>query len=615
MSVLAAAVVFDEGADAAAIVDRLLAAMSARGPEGLQKEAAGAAALGFGVFRTLPEPGAVRQPARARDGSCLVVFDGRLDNRDEVSRLAAGAADCGDAELVAELCASRGEAGLSDLLGDFALAVWDERRQILWLARDVCGQRPLYLRREPTYVAAATELQAVVRLGAPTINEGFVGEALTGVTTSLVDTLYGNISRVPPGHIVSVGHGEVTMRRFSSLTAVAPAPRTDREWAEEFRARMLRAVRSRARAAGPVGVMLSGGRDSGVLLTAARVSDVPGLTAWTFDGTREATEVPFARETAGLLQVPLRIVPPSASTYDYRAATARFLDRALYPSGANSMALRRAAAAAGTRVLLSGAGGDELLATNAWHAADLLARRRWRALASAWRTLRATTDAPTTRELIQATLVPCVPRWARRVARQVHPPSRRYPWIDRRFAARVALDDRLRARPPAGALSAGAYAHWLRITGGDAVRAAEETDLLSAESGTEERTPYYDRRLIELALAAPAHLLATAPEQKLLGRLAFAGELPRSLAHPREALQFEHLLVHALDRIGGAAFFRRLVTEEAGWVNGAWVRDRVAVVWPIVGPPDWEAASALWNVAAVELWLRHVQNPKASSTP
>jgi asparagine synthase (glutamine-hydrolysing) len=613
MSVLAAAATLDAGPGAGAIVDRLLAAMAGRAPDGQGRIAAGRAALGYGFLRTLPERGAGAQPAWARNRSCVAVLEGRLDNRDEIAKRAGVSLsiDTGDAALAAELYAARGEEAFTALLGDFAVALWDERRQHLLLARDVCGARPLYVWRGPNLLAAATELQALARLGSTRINEGGVGEALTGTTTSLVDTLYQDISRVPPGHLVLVRGGAAATRRYTDFQPLACPPRTDEDWADELRTRLVRAVRVRARAAGPVGVMLSGGRDSGVLLTAARAGAAPDVTAWTLDGPPAANEVPFARETARALGVPLRVTPPTAAAYDYAASAARFCDRAIYPSGANSLGLRRAAAAEGVRVLLSGAWGDELLGTNAWHCADLLAAGRLIRLARAWRTLRTTTDAPAPRDLLQATVVPCVPRSIRGALARMGAAPHRYPWIDSRFQARIALADRLRARPPAGGLSAGAYAHRLCLAGGDAMRAAEETDLLQAESGTEERPAYLDRQLIELAQAVPPHLLAAAPEQKLLARLAFTRELPASLVHPREALRFEYLLVQALDRIGGARFFRRLLAEEAGWVNGPWVRDRLAAVWPVVGPPDWEAASALWNVAAVELWLRHEQRRPA----
>jgi asparagine synthase (glutamine-hydrolysing) len=604
MSALAAVVTragADPGVDARALIER----MRGRGPDHVAMACDGPAALGFALLRTLPEDAPGAQPATDRVGRCLVVLDGRLDNRQELAD-ACGLTGRGrtDAALVAEAWSVGGESILSTLLGDYALVVWDKPRRALFAARDVFGRRPLYVRQDDRAVTLASELQAIARGSALPINEGMVAETLAGGITSLTDTVYAGVSRLKPGWVLRVEGDRITTSRAVSFS-IDRAPRRDAEWAEELRVRLTAAVRARLRAVGRPGVLLSGGIDSGSILTAA-VTSGAAVTAWTIDWPKPATETTRARETAGALGVSHTVVPPSAGDYDYAASARAALDRAAHPGGANSMGVRRAAASAGARVLLTGVGGDEVLGTNAWHAADLLRAGRMAALVRAWRTLAATTDPPTRRELWQATLAPFVPRALAGLARRASGLPDVPPWIARPFAERMSLADRLRARDVPRADTIAGCAQLWHACGGGIVAGLEETDRLAAESTTDDRSPFLDRRIVELALAAPAHLVAVARESKQLLREALADRLPLHLRRPVPALDYQPILLQALDRIGGAAFFRHLRAEEAGWVNGAWVRDRVASVWPVVGPPDWNAASALWNVAAVELWLKNL---------
>lgn len=608
MSALAALVSLDGAPAAARDIDALIGRMRLRGPDALHSLADGPAALGFALLQTLPDDRPGAQPAWDRTGGCVALLDGRIDNREDIADA------CGlrfegqaDAALLADAYQARGTNVLSQLLGDYALIIWDRNRRSLFATRDVFGRRPLFVRRGGATLMLASELQALVRSGPSSPDEGMVGEALTGSITSLTGTLYAGISRIRPGWLLRVEGGTIATTSIASVTATAQPPRTDAEWADAFRDRFDRAVRARTRACGPVGVMLSGGTDSTVVLTSACAGAAPGLSAWTIDGEPGASEVDAARGTAGAFGVEHTVVASSAASYDYAGSSARFLDRATYPSGANSMALRRAAAAAGTRVLLTGVGGDEGFSTNNWHCADLLAAGRLRALVRAWRTLAATTDPPTARDLLQATFAPQIPAWLGPIARRVSGLGRPPAWIDRRFASRIALADRLRERAAPTGHTVAERARLWHVCGGATVSGQEETDRLAAESTTDDRAPFFDRRVLELALSAPTHLVALAPENKAFVRAAYEAHLPARMRQPVPALNYEYLLAQALGRIGGRTFFDRLLVEEAGWVDGAWVRSRLATGWEdgrADGPADSDMALALWNIAAMELWAR-----------
>jgi asparagine synthase (glutamine-hydrolysing) len=111
----------------------MTSAMAYRGPDGIHHWVKGSVALGHCMLRTTPESLEEQQPLANEDESLVLVMDGRLDNREELQRAfrAHGINLRGqtDAELVLAAYQLWGEDSPNHLLGDFAYAVWDARRQ------------------------------------------------------------------------------------------------------------------------------------------------------------------------------------------------------------------------------------------------------------------------------------------------------------------------------------------------------------------------------------------------------------------------------------------------------------------------------------------------------
>jgi asparagine synthase (glutamine-hydrolysing) len=605
MSAIAAVVSIDGAPVAESEVRRLLDLMRRRGPDALGVVGLGSAALGHGLFQTVPEdvPGA--QPATDRRGIATVALDGRIDNRAEIAALG-HTRDAGqsDAALLAEAYAEVGDRVLPAMLGDFAAVIWDAPRRTLVAARDVFGLRPLLYRERARRVLMASEIQALVCDDLPDSDEGMVAEILAGRVTHLTSTLYRGVLRIPPGSMLTVADGRVTVNPFTVLTVGDVDRRPEAELYETLRALLADAVKVRARSSTAIGVMLSGGLDSTSVYAVARSGAAPDATPFTFDGPVGTTEVATARATVDHLGGSHHVVPPGVDRFDYAACAARHLDVPIGPPGANSTTLRERAAASGRRVILTGTGGDECFFTNTWRCADLLGGGRVVALAQAWRRLRASADPPTLRHLLQATAAPFVPRVVRPLARRAVTPD--LPGLDRRFVGRVALCDRLRQRRPTSGRTVGERTRLWNFVGGEAIGANEENDRAAADAGTEDRTPYYDRRVVQFALDLPAALVDLAPETKAFVRAAFGDRLPPLLRRPVAPLDFERLWVDGLVAAGGTGLFRRLRSAEAGWVDGGWVRARAERLdAPDAAarlPPD--EAAALWRIASVELWLR-----------
>jgi asparagine synthase (glutamine-hydrolysing) len=139
------------------------------------------------------------------------------------------------------------------------------------------------------------------------------------------------------------------------------------------------------------------------------------------------------------------------------------------------------------------------------------------------------------------------------------------------------------------------------------VYAFEDNDRVSALCGTEERMPYYDRRLVEFALAVPDDLLAGQPISKQFVRDAMAARLPPLFHTMRPCLDYEFINREGLEKLGGRALFDTLALADAGLVDGQVARDAADACWAGrsfrgFGPED--LSWPLWSLAAVEVWWR-----------
>jgi asparagine synthase (glutamine-hydrolysing) len=165
-----------------------------------------------------------RQPHVFGAGSVLC-WDGRLDNRDDLLLSLHHDLDTvdSDAALVAAAYTRWGEDCFRRLVGDWSLAIWDAPERRLLLARDYCGNRPLYYRATPEGVAWATRLDALLvafDLGTSPNEEYIAGRLTTGVPPGV--TPYKTIQNLRGGHwLLASAQRQVAVRRYWMF-----APRT-----------------------------------------------------------------------------------------------------------------------------------------------------------------------------------------------------------------------------------------------------------------------------------------------------------------------------------------------------------------------------------------------------
>ena len=178
-----------------------------------------------------------------------------------------------DTEAIVYLYQSEGPEFVRRLNGMFAIAIWDERRAQLFLARDHFGIKPLYYFHQSDRLAFASEVKALLELpGCPRrLNPEALHQYLTFQWVPDPLTLFEGIYKLPAGHYMLFKEGQLRMVEYWDLS-FPPAnhrfPGSERELAEELRQRFTRAVEMQLLSDVPLGTFLSAGLDSSSILAA-----------------------------------------------------------------------------------------------------------------------------------------------------------------------------------------------------------------------------------------------------------------------------------------------------------------------------------------------------------
>ena len=254
-----------------------------RAPAGPADPCLSTLARGRAIFQqrtivTTPEAAAETLPAAFADGRCLLAFDGRLDNRADLCRtLGIGRiAGLPDGAILAAAWEKWGEDSAAHLLGDFALAVWDDRRGSLTLACDqTTGGRPIYYHAVAARIVFSNSLAALLAL--PDVPRDLDPAALAGSARWLWPgngaTCFRDIRQLPPAGRLRWSEGRCTVDRYWQPDWSRRIHfRRDADYVETARDLLDRAVTAHSRVVGPLVCELSGGLDStAVAATAARL--------------------------------------------------------------------------------------------------------------------------------------------------------------------------------------------------------------------------------------------------------------------------------------------------------------------------------------------------------
>jgi asparagine synthase (glutamine-hydrolysing) len=595
-----------------ALLDRLLAGLAYRAPDGSAGVVNAHVALGLGSLVSLPRADVALTPVTLPEAELTLTFDGRIDNRADLCEALGAPPESTDAALVLAAVARWGRDAFVRLLGDFALALWDGRRQQLWLARDIHGVRPLYFRRTADVFMWASDLQTHVRWRPAGVNEGFVGEILADRVRHRTETIYDGILRLPAAHagIVKMDGTWQSWRYWMPDPERTVRYRDEREYGAQFRELVATAVAARVRSPnGAAGLFFSGGVDSTVLaLELARTAGTaPLLLTICAEGT-SANEGPAARKAADQIGLPQVALPAyRAVRADYEADTRVSLDLPAVPMRAISRPLEREARRRTLRVVMTGNGHEEWFFGNQLALADSISGADVPALVQRLHEWRGIPGGFSPWRALMLGLWLQFPEGARRALRAVTRRAIQRPWIDPAFAKRIFLQDRLRNEvetPPFRSIAKALT--WQSYMSGEQLLRIEHEQRALIAAGLDLRMPFFDRRLVELGLAIPEDVLCRDRQPRRVAFLAYEEEPLARLRGRVEGPDFSFMVAESVVAMG-PEFLDELLEGPVGeWVQPQVVRRMWQACLQAVGNPAAPVgrhAFPLTYMMLVHFWL------------
>lgn len=263
--------------DASLCVKSMTDSMSHRGPDGEGLWQKGQISLGHRRLSIIDLAGGA-QPMQSADGRFCIVFNGEIYNfrslRNQLENEGFSFLTSCDTEVILASYAKWGIDCLDRLEGMFAFALWDEERKLLFCARDRFGEKPFFYSLQKGFFCFSSELSAIVLLkgkcGFCDFSFGLDPHALARYLAyeyaPCPQTMYSEISSLPPAHYLLVHDGNVRMAPYWELPAPAACPKESEEaLCENLYELMAKAVKMRMVSDVPLGVFLSGGIDSTIV--------------------------------------------------------------------------------------------------------------------------------------------------------------------------------------------------------------------------------------------------------------------------------------------------------------------------------------------------------------
>jgi asparagine synthase (glutamine-hydrolysing) len=352
------------------------------GPGGGRLSERAGIALGHRRLSIIDLSDAASQPMTAGDGSLWIVFNGEIYNYIELRQELAGRGCCfrtnSDTEVILAAYAQWGVACVDRLNGMFAFALWDDARQRLFCARDHLGIKPFFFVRDDNSFAFASESTALSGFHGNQISRFGVAAYFASSYCPGQASIFDRVSKLLPGHWMTIeASGATEIRRYWQLHEIAREAESP-EAVAKLEALMVAAVTRQLRSDVPVGALLSGGVDSGMVVAiAARAIDKLYTYSAGFEG-HPVNELPAAALVAskyGTHHRQRKVGDREAISYldkAIRGLSEPIADPAIIPS----FILSEMAAEDGVKVLLSGTGGDEVFGGYERYVGGTTLRRR-----------------------------------------------------------------------------------------------------------------------------------------------------------------------------------------------------------------------------------------------
>jgi asparagine synthase (glutamine-hydrolysing) len=601
-------------------MDAMIAVMSHRGPDGTGRHVSTGRRYQCGFARlAIIDLETGDQPIVEEGGARVLTGNGEIYNYRELRQSPPGKnyryRTKGDMEVVLPLSRALGNDFVHQLNGMYALALYDRGDDSLLLVRDRLGIKPLYWTRlESGGILYASEIKALFAssLIEPEVDERAVSAYLAHGYVPSPATLFKGVNKLPPGHLLEAsGDNSMRVERYWRAGMAADLPK-DRDAIEDHLISLLRdSVGLQLRSDVPIGVLLSGGIDSGLVVALAAEQSERPLNTYTvrFEGA-SVDETPLAASVAkryGTQHEELLL--ETSSIAQLLPKLAWFCDEPLNDPALLPNYLIAEQLSARTTVALNGTGGDELFAGYGRYF-QLPVERRYLNVPG-WIRRQVIEPAVGTVSPMNAWRLSRAERFFDDRGSYLHQHSTLFPPpILKLIGNRTASIDPAQRRSFAafdGPAQTGAlFADLETYLPEDLLTLLDRSSMAV---GVEGRVPFLDHRLVEAALAVPPNIRAPGNHQKFLERRMAERFLPDAIinapkqgfASPVPAWMGEDL--KALSR----SILTRKETLERGW----WTAEGIERLLANTARHGFR----LYTLLMLELTVRIHVEQKPSATP
>lgn len=308
-----------------------------------------------------------QQPLSNEDGTIWVALNGEIYNyrllQNELKAKGHRFRTQTDAEVIVHAWEEWGEKSVERFRGMFAIALWDERRQMLWLVRDRVGKKPLYYFLDENRLVFGSEIKAILTVpGIPgDIDLTAFWDYLSLLYIPSPKTIFSSIKKLPPAHYALVTASSCRIRRYWDLTFFQRSGQPEKRIIEDLLGILEESTRMRMISDVPLGAFLSGGVDSSAIVALmTKVSDGNPVLTNTISFSESAyNEAVYARKVAERYHADhheFHVTPEAVPVVEKLAwhYDEPFADSSAVPTYYVSKTARQ-----NVKVALSGDGGDE----------------------------------------------------------------------------------------------------------------------------------------------------------------------------------------------------------------------------------------------------------------
>ncbi len=556
------------------------------------------------------------QPMLSHDGNLAIAFNGEiynfLEHRDRLEAAGYPFKTHTDTEVILALYEQYGSDCVKYLNGMFAFALWDKKKQTLFLARDRIGKKPLYYYPTHGDVIFASELKAMLALGVipKKIRLDALYDYFAYQYVPDPKTIFENVFKLEPGHTLTIDKSGIHKEQYWNISFKNQRQADEEMLKKELQGFITDCTTRRMVSDVPLGAFLSGGIDSsGVVATMAKNSDNPITTCSIGFDVKQFNETEFAQIVANRYGTNHHEFTVKQNVKDNLLAIARYFDEpfadpSLVPTYFVSQLARQK-----VTVAIAGDGGDEIFAGYEKYSTDfiensirdlipanlrknlfpplmrLFSRFNCRLCQKAVTLLKALAQSPAmgfylsnsqiTDETWKNLILPTV----RQKLGDYHPSS----------ITTQAYDD----CDAKDHLTKILYTDFKTYLPGDIL---VKVDRMSMANSLEVRAPLLDYQLIEFAATLPPETKFRKGEKKILLKEAFKEDLPREILDRKKMgfsvplakwLQSElkdiaHSLIFEEKNTGLATYFRIHAIEELWQEHQAGTKDHSTVLWSLL---------------------------------